>query len=154
MTRILGICFVFANFPVQLDRPALVESLASHHRVSNLQDRLFPIPTERRLLELVRWLTGRRDVFFAHTELYADLGISGDDAWELIERVQHIFGTSFAGLSLADFFPGEHDPPGGFWLRKASEKPPNLGSFTFGHLLAVVECGQWFKPETCRRTPS
>ena len=49
-----------------------------------MQDRLFPIPMERRLLELVRWFTGRRDVFFAHTELYVDLRISGDDAWELI----------------------------------------------------------------------
>ncbi len=53
-----------------------------------MQDRLFPIPMERRLLELVRWVIGGgRDVFFAHTELYANLRISGDDAWELIERV-------------------------------------------------------------------
>ena len=116
-----------------------------------MQDRLFPIPTERRLLELVRWvLGGGKDVFFAHTELHADLRISGDDAWELIERVHQVFGTSFVGLSLGDFFPGENDPPGGFWLGKASEKPPDLRPFTFGHLLAVVECGHWFEPETSR----
>ena len=118
-----------------------------------MQDRLFPIPTERRLLELVQRLTGRRDVFFAPTELYADLRISGDDAWELIERVHQMFGTSFVGLSLADFFPGEHDPSGGFWLGKASEKPHDLRSFTFGHMLAVVESGHWFEPETCSRAP-
>ena len=126
--------------------------MGSHHRGKQLQDRLFPIPTERRLLEVVRWFTDHRDVFFAHTELYADLRIGGDDAWELIERVHQVFGTSFVGLSLADFFPGENDPPGGFWLGKASEKPPDLRSFTFGHLLAVVECGHWFEPGTCRRT--
>lgn len=117
-----------------------------------MQDRLFPIPTERRLLEVVRCFAGRRDVVFAHTELYADLRIGGDDAGELIERVYQVFGTCFVGLSLADFFPGEADPPGGFWLGKASEKPPDLRSFAFGHLVAVVERGHWFEPETCRRT--
>ena len=82
--------------------------------VSTLQDRLFPIPTERRLLEVVRWVIGGgSDVFFAHAELYADLRVSGDDAYELIERVHRVFGTSFAGLNLGDFFPGEHDVFGG-----------------------------------------
>ncbi len=61
--------------------------MASHHRGKQFAAPAIPIPTERRLLELVRWSTGRRDVFFAHTELYADLRISGDEAWELIEHV-------------------------------------------------------------------
>ena len=39
------------------------------------------------------------------------------------------------GLNLGDFFPGEHDPSGGYWLGTAPEKPPALRSFTFGHLL-------------------
>ena len=78
--------------------------MGSHHRGKQLQDRLFPIPTERRLLEVVRWFTDHRDVFFAHTELYADLRIGGDDAWELIERGHQVFGTSFVGLSLPASF--------------------------------------------------
>ena len=117
--------------------------------MSNLQDRLFPIPTERRLLEVVRWIIGGgTDLFFAHTELHIDLRIRGDDAWELIERVHQVFGTSFVGLDLGDFFPGEHDLSGGLWLGTAPEKSPALRSFTFGHLLAVVERGHWFEPET------
>ncbi len=78
-------------------------------------------------------------------EIYRDLGIAGDDAWDMIDEIQKQFGTRFEGLEFDKHFPGEQEAlflhiGKLFGLRKKIGK-----SLTFGHLVDVIEKGVWFE---------
>ena len=48
-----------------------------------------------------------KDQVLAHSGLYHQLGISGDDVDELLEKIHGRFGTSFAGFKADDLLSDE-----------------------------------------------
>jgi hypothetical protein len=81
------------------------------------------------------------------TCLYHDLSISGDDAWELLDRLKSDFGTSFAGLDFEAYFPQETESLGQHIL-KSIGFPNKRKKLTFGHLVDVVRDGHWSEPKS------
>jgi hypothetical protein len=77
--------------------------------------------------------------------LHHDLGIGGDDAWELLELIRTKFGTSFAGLSFTDFFIEEDGVLvahlAKFFGIRVKKRP-----LTIQHLGQVAKRGSWFDP--------
>lgn len=78
--------------------------------------------------------------------LYHDLRISGDDAWELLEKVKKTFGTRFDELHFDAYFPNEGEALG-YWLSALFGFKDKLKRLTFGHLMEVVKVGHWLEPE-------
>lgn len=95
---------------------------------------------------IVQRITGRRQRVSDDARLYHDLGISGDDAIDLINTINHEFGTSFDGFIFSLYFPSETESIyyNIFRLFGRQNRKKNL---TFHHLLEVVRKGQWFEPE-------
>lgn len=79
------------------------------------------------------------------TRIYFDLGIYGDDAWELLEEIHNRFGTRFEGFDGPTYFPEEMGTAGK-WIAWLFGKPEPWKPVTFGHLFKVVEAGRWFDP--------
>src|SRR5262245_9328763 len=94
---------------------------------------------------IVRGIASRGSDFGDDTALFHDLGVAGDDAADLFEKVAEKFGTRFDGLDFAKFFPNESEA----LLYRMAElvgyrsRKPRL---TFGHLIRVVEASSWFEP--------
>jgi hypothetical protein len=59
---------------------------------------------EPALRDMISKVSGNRNLG-VQTRLFHDLGISGDDAAELLNDVHQKFGTSFAEFPFVDFFP-------------------------------------------------
>jgi hypothetical protein len=104
------------------------------------------IDIEEALAARLRYLTGYRKPISAKTELYNDVGLRGDDAWELLEWVHETYGTSFKGMTAADYFTNEHSINWGPLLRRFGWRGQTMKSLTIGHFVAVIEQGQWFEP--------
>lgn len=82
------------------------------------------------------------------TCLYHDLGMAGDDADEFLMAVHTEFGTSFNGLRFELHFPDEGDA---FFYQLAGilgYRSRRFRPCTVGHLIAVIERGHWFEPES------
>ncbi len=79
-------------------------------------------------------------------ELYNDLQIGGDDAYELLTQISEAYRTSFANFNFHDYFPYETEALW-FYLKSLLGLNYKRKSFSFGHLVAVVNCGQWFEPK-------
>ena len=104
---------------------------------------------EDEVVEIVRSVSGARRLN-RHSRVYQDLGVSGDDAWEMLQRLVDRFSVSFAKLDFNKYFPGETEAFGEHWARMlglAKPRPP----LTIAHLVAVVERGQWFEPDVNSR---
>lgn len=100
-----------------------------------------PVEQVRRLVEEV---SGSRKVT-AQTRLFHDLHLDGDDVFDLLERIEARFGTSFSSLSFKDFFHDEHEALGAhvaasFGFRSSKKM------VTVQHLAEVVRLGAWFDP--------
>jgi hypothetical protein len=97
------------------------------------------------VVSIVQSITSRSDDIGNDTRLFHDLGIAGDDAAELFDKIAEEFGTRLDGLDFAKYFQNESEA---LLYRIAelvgyrSRKPP----LTFGHLVRVVETGSWFEP--------
>lgn len=73
-----------------------------------------------------------------------DLGIGGDDAWELIDSIQKTFGTDFADFDFEQYFPNETDALFDHFgkLLGLKNKKKRL---TVGHLVSIIERGAWYE---------
>jgi len=100
--------------------------------------------TRARVFQIVREISASKSID-PSDRIFQDLDISGHDAGELLTRVHREFGTSFAELDFAAYFPDEGD--GMFyvllfnrlgWFKKKS--------MTLEHLVEVVTAGKWFEP--------
>jgi len=77
---------------------------------------------------------------------YHDLGISGDDAFEMLEEIGKRFDVSFAGFQFDRYFPREVEALGEHFSRLLGRRPKRE-RLTIQHLAYVVERGAWFAPE-------
>ena len=93
---------------------------------------------------IVRQITGGADVQ-PTSRLFHDLGIGGDDAFEMLEQVAERFGVSFSGFQFSRYFPDESEALGAHWAR-VLHLPLRRESLTVQHLAAVAERGAWFDP--------
>jgi hypothetical protein len=95
---------------------------------------------------LLHFVGGPVSRFGDETRLFHDLRVYGDDAYELLQQIHDAFGTSFRDLDFCAYFPNETE--GGWtyridaFFRPSYRKKP----LTLGHLVAVIEHGQWFEP--------
>jgi hypothetical protein len=98
------------------------------------------------LINFIRPFVGRKKQIGLTTRLYQDLRIMGDDADELFISIMERFGTSFAGINLSAYFPGEY-AAGYLYLASLFGMPDRKRrSLTVQHLLAVINRGEWFDP--------
>jgi acyl carrier protein len=103
------------------------------------------------LLERVRALVAemscvRLDRLRPETRLEEDLGITGDDAAELLQAFAERFGVDMTGLSFHKHFGPEGCNPLWFfytptWLRAHGSYP-----VTIDHLVRVAEIKRWYSP--------
>ncbi len=79
------------------------------------------------------------------TRIYHDLSISGDDAYELLEKIRDKFGTNFHSLNFATYFPDESESLICYWAMRLGFKGRKK-EITIGHLLDVIKKKEWFDP--------
>jgi hypothetical protein len=84
-------------------------------------------------------------------EIYHDLQIAGDDAAELLNEIVKAYGVSFQGFRFEDYFPDETEALWLFIKCRLGFPDKKRMSFTFGHLIAVVQHRAWFDPATGSR---
>jgi len=104
---------------------------------------------EPELIVMLRRVLDSRQRILRSATVYHDLRISGDDAYELFEMITARFGTSFAGFNWATYFPNETQT-GPIWrlAERLGHHETKWQRLTVGHLLAVIERGSWFEPES------
>ena len=100
--------------------------------------------TETALCEMLAKFIGRKKVS-DDSALLQDLGIAGDDAWELLEDINLRFGTDFSKMPFSAYFLDETEALGVHWVkligRRSSRRP-----LTVRHLGNVIDQGVWFDP--------
>ena len=96
------------------------------------------------LLALVRKYGPRNAPDSDSLELYNDLQIGGDDAYEMLTEISRNYGTSFTNLNFHDYFPYETEAAW-FYLKSLLRLKYKRRSFNLGHLIAVVDRGEWFE---------
>jgi hypothetical protein len=82
----------------------------------------------------------------SETRIYQDLGIGGDDAWELLDDLRQAFRVDFSDMDFSLYFPNETEMISEKFvelLRRAPRRPP----LTIDHLVKIIECGRWFEPK-------
>ncbi|HLY90013.1 MAG TPA: DUF1493 family protein [Acetobacteraceae bacterium] len=70
------------------------------------------------LVERIRAICCVKGVIDAHTELWGDLGLHGDDAFELLEAIHTDCGVDFSDLDFNRFFPNETEGIYYWWGRR------------------------------------
>ena len=65
---------------------------------------------------MLRKYVGKRVNFDENTRLYHDLGLYGDDAWELFYEISKKFNAWEPKFDIGEYFPGEGESP--FWFTK------------------------------------
>lgn len=99
---------------------------------------------EAAVLEEIRKITGRKELQLFQ-RIYHDLGLTGDDACELLDNIHARFGTTFHKLDFHQYFTDEPDLLTSLleqlFKSLIKEKP-----VTIQHLVEVVRAGQWFDP--------
>jgi acyl carrier protein len=81
------------------------------------------------------------------TRLLQDIGVDGDDGWELIAALGEQFG-----VDLSPFRPDLHFGPEGdgfvLWLRRLLRlEPSRFVPITVGDLVAAARSGRWLTPD-------
>lgn len=103
-------------------------------------------PLDRKIETLIRHFHGTKRPIDRSAELYHDMQLTGDDAGDLLDAVAMRFGTSFEGFAFDVYFPNETDSVLYAWARRFGFRDRRRKSLAVGHLIAVVEKGQWFEP--------
>ncbi|MAD43869.1 MAG: hypothetical protein CMI02_11845 [Oceanospirillaceae bacterium] len=93
----------------------------------------------------------RPEELFPSSRLEQDCGITGDDAWELLEAIQEKFGTDLSDLDFELYFHGEAEGLLSRLLNRSREKHRLAFPVTVNHLFQVVEKGKWFAPPKVRK---
>lgn len=91
------------------------------------------------------------DELFSNSRLEQDCGVTGDDAWELLEAIHEKFGTDLSDLDFEQYFRGEAEGLLSPLLNRSREKHRRAFPVTVGHIFQVVEKGKWFAPPQVRR---
>lgn len=105
------------------------------------------LPLRSEILRIVQHVCSTKKHLGDDVELYHDLSLFGDDAYEIFEEIHNKYGTDFGKFEFSDYFPNETEPIY-HWRRKIfGYRDRNRKSFTFGHLVRVVEVGTWFSPD-------
>ena len=100
--------------------------------------------TEIALREMLVRFIGAKKVS-NDTALLHDLSIAGDDAWEILGKINQRFGIDFSKMPFSAYFPDETEALGVHWAKligRRSRKKP----LTIGHLRNVIDRGVWFDP--------
>jgi hypothetical protein len=105
-----------------------------------------PAAIEAEVIQLIKPFVGKRAVITSSTKIFHDLGIGGDDAFELLESIVKRFGTSFASLDFHAYFPNETESLSYFWFMKLGFYRTAIKPLTTAHMVAVIERGSWFEP--------
>ena len=87
------------------------------------------------------------------TSPYHDLGISGDDALEMLEEIASRLNVSFEDFKLDRYFPQEVESFGEHLGRLLGRRPKRK-RLTLQHLASVAERGSWFDPMPMSRLGS
>jgi hypothetical protein len=104
------------------------------------------IASEAELVAIIRGWAGRKKSIALSTALYQDLFIVGDDAFELFMEITKRYGVSFTKLNFDAYFPSEPTALY-YWVgSKLGFQDRKRGAVTVGHLLVVIERGEWFDP--------
>jgi len=79
------------------------------------------------------------------TELYYDLGLSGEDLADAIDGIRAPYGTDFRGMDLRRYAPGEGYDPGFNILRDLREGrgKRTYRSLTVASLIEAIQAGLW-----------
>ena len=97
------------------------------------------------VVQIVRRISGAREVS-PSSRVYQDLGVAGDDAWEMLRHLGDRFSVSLTDFDFSRYFPAETEAMGEHWakmFRLVKPRPP----LTVEHLIAVAERKCWFEPE-------
>lgn len=111
---------------------------------------------EESVIEFVSAFTGfRPERLHLQTTLYGDLGVAGDDGWDLIQAYGKKFQVDLAGFEPLRHF-GEEGvsvlaPFALLWMvlrfpfrrRRAPEEESNLRVVRIGDLVAFARAGRW-----------
>lgn len=99
-----------------------------------------------RLTSRLRKFVGNANIS-GQTRIYHDLGIGGDDAWELLDDVREEFGVDFSNFNFSKYFPDESEalPEK---IARAFKLGPKRPPLTVDHLLKAIEVGRWEEPTT------
>lgn len=83
--------------------------------------------------------------------LEADLGITGDDMWDILEHLEKEFGVDLGDTDFSYFFY----PEGAniLWHLFNREKVASIKRYpiTVAHLVDVARSGKWFNPSIYHR---
>lgn len=117
-----------------------------------MSSRLIDQETQKQLQAIFREQARlQEDELFPGARLEHDCGITGDDAWELLEAIHEKFGTDFSSMDFAQHFHGEGEGLLSALLNPARERARKAYPVTVGHIYKVVEAGKWFMPEQVRK---
>jgi len=101
---------------------------------------------EAEIQALLVKLSGYRKPIGPTTSINLDVGLDGDDAYELLETIQNRFGTRFDSLDWHKYFHNEGECNLlSVWFRKIPGYKETRRSLTFEKLLEVVQRGVWFE---------
>lgn len=101
---------------------------------------------EKEVIGLVERVAGLKPVITMKSRLFQDLGIAGDDAWELLKLITQRFNTEFSNFPWADYFPDETEAFWAGWGRRLGLGKQRWKPLPVNHLVKVVEQGKWFEP--------
>ena len=110
-------------------------------------------PTTKQKLEAIFIeQTGlKADELFPDSRLEQDCGVTGDDAWELLEAIHDKFGTDFTELEFSQHFYQEGEVFFSSLCNPAREKHRKAFPVTIGHIFRIVESGKWFMPPQVKK---
>jgi hypothetical protein len=79
------------------------------------------------------------------TELYYDLGLSGEDLADAVERIGTLYGTDFSSMDLRRYSPAEGYDPGFNIVRVFNEwrGKRTYSSLTVACLIDGIQAGSW-----------
>lgn len=79
------------------------------------------------------------------TELYYDLGLSGEDLADAIDGIKAPYGTDFSGMDLRRYAPSEGYDPGFNILRDFREwrGKRTYRTLTVASLIEAIQAGSW-----------
>jgi hypothetical protein len=103
---------------------------------------------EAALVEMIKRIGCVRSEITHDTAIYHDLQIAGDDAYELLVELWQRFRLSpEKKINFSKFFPNEPDALWFYWRAKLGFPDKKRPRITVGHLLTVIERGEWFEPD-------
>lgn len=93
----------------------------------------------------------REEELFPRGRLEQDYGITGDDAWELLETIHKKIGTDFSSMDFSQYFHGEAESIFSGLFNRSRERIRKAYPVTVEHIFKVVEAGKWFMPEQVKK---